>query len=113
MKIKPLEDRIVVEPDPIVEKTVGGIVLAKNAQELPSTGTVVAVGPGRLLDSGVRAAMSVSVGDRVAYGRLAGTQIEVDDDQFWLMRESEIIAILEEPTEAPQSQQAPQLRAAN
>ena len=78
IKIRPLDDRIVVEPIDAEEMTAGGIVLPDSAQEKPQRGTVLAVGPGKLMDSGERGALAISVGDEVIYGKYAGTEIEVD-----------------------------------
>ena len=80
MKIRPLDDRVVVEPIEAEERTAGGIVLPDTAKEKPQRGTVVAVGPGRLLDSGDRASLSVAVGDEVIYGKYGGTDIKVNGD---------------------------------
>ena len=92
IKIKPLDDRIVVEPLDAEETTAGGIVLPDAAQEKPQRGTVVAVGPGKLLDSGNRGELSVSVGDEVIYGKYGGSDIEVDGDEVKILRESDILA---------------------
>ena len=92
IKIKPLDDRVVVEPIDPEEVTAGGIVLPGSAQEKPQRGTVVAVGPGKLLDSGDRGSLSVTVGDEVIYGKYGGTDIEVDGDDIKILRESDILA---------------------
>ena len=92
MKLKPLDDRVVVEPLEAEETTAGGIVLPDAAQEKPQRGKVVAVGPGRLLDSGERSAVSVSVGDEVLFGKYGGTDIEVEGDEVKILRESDILA---------------------
>ena len=91
-KIRPLDDRVVVEPIEAEEMTAGGIVLPDAAQEKPQRGTVVAVGPGKLLDSGDRGTLSVSIGDEVIYGKYGGTDIEVDGDDVKILRESDILA---------------------
>jgi chaperonin GroES len=91
-KIRPLDDRVVVEPMEAEERTAGGIVLPDTAKERPQRGKVVAVGPGRLLDSGERAAMSVAVGDEVIYGKYGGTDIEVNGEEVKILRESDILA---------------------
>ena len=91
-KIRPLDDRVVVEPIEAEEMTAGGIVLPEAAKEKPQRGTVVAVGPGRLLDSGERGALSVAVGDEVIYGKYGGTDIEVDGDDVKILREADILA---------------------
>ena len=91
-KIRPLDDRVVVEPMEAEEMTAGGIVLPDTAKEKPQRGTVVAVGPGKLLDNGQRGALSVAVGDQVIYGKYGGTEIEVDGDDVKILRESDILA---------------------
>jgi chaperonin GroES len=92
IKIRPLDDRVVVEPLKAEEKTAGGIVLPDSAQEKPQRGTVVAVGPGRLLDSGSRGELSVAVGDEVIYGKYGGTDIEINGEEVKILRESDILA---------------------
>jgi chaperonin GroES len=92
IKIRPLDDRIVVEPMQAEETTAGGIVLPGNAQEKPQRGTVVAVGPGKLLESGQRGELSVTVGDEVIFGKYGGTEIEVDGSDVKILRESDILA---------------------
>ena len=92
LKIRPLDDRVVVEPMAAEEKTAGGIVLPDTAKEKPQRGKVVAVGPGKLLDNGQRAAMSVAIGDEVIYGKYGGTDIEVDGDEVKILRETDILA---------------------
>jgi chaperonin GroES len=92
MKLNPLDDRVVVEPLDAEETTAGGIVLPDAAQEKPQRGSVVAVGPGRLLESGERAAVGVVVGDEVLFGKFGGTDIEVDGRDVKILRESDILA---------------------
>ena len=92
INIRPLDDRIVVEPMAAEETTAGGIVLPDTAQEKPQRGTVVAVGPGKLLDSGERGELSVTVGDEVIFGKYGGTEIEVDGKDVKILRESDILA---------------------
>ncbi len=92
MKLRPLEDRVVVEPQDAEEKTAGGIVLPDAAQEKPQRGKVIAVGPGKLLDSGERGELSVSKGDEVIYGKFSGNDVEVDGQDLKIMRESDILA---------------------
>jgi len=92
LKIRPLDDRVVVEPMEAEEMTAGGIVLPDTAKEKPQRGKVVAVGPGKLLDSGQRAEMSVTVGDEVIYGKYGGTDIEVNGEEVKILRESDILA---------------------
>ena len=92
MKIRPLDDRVVVEPLAAEERTAGGIVLPDTAKEKPQRGTVLAVGPGMLLDSGKRGELSVSVGDQVIYGKYGGTEIEINGEEVKILRESDILA---------------------
>lgn len=94
MKINPLDDRVVVRPHEAEERTAGGIVLPDAAKEKQQRGTVIAVGPGRLLDSGERSAISVGVGDQVLFGKYGGTEIEVDGEEVKILRESDILAKL-------------------
>lgn len=92
LKIRPLDDRVVVQPEEAEATTAGGIVLPDSAQEKPQRGTVVAVGPGRLLDSGNRGTLSVAIGDVVIYGKYGGSDIEVDGKEVKILRESDILA---------------------
>ncbi len=92
IKIRPLDDRIVVEPHEAEETTAGGIVLPDNAKEKPQRGTVLAVGPGKLLDNGSRGQVAVEVGDQVIFGKYGGTEIEVDGTDVKILRESDILA---------------------
>jgi chaperonin GroES len=92
IKIRPLDDRVVVEPMAAEEVTAGGIVLPDNAKEKPQRGTVVAVGPGKLLDNGTRGTLSVAVGDEVIFGKYGGTEIEIDGEEVKILRESDILA---------------------
>jgi len=92
ISLRPLDDRIVVEPLEAEEKTAGGIVLPDTAKEKPQRGTVLAVGPGKLLDSGQRAEISVGVGDEVIYGKYSGSEVEVDGRELKILRESDVLA---------------------
>ena len=92
INIRPLDDRVVVEPLEAEETTAGGIVLPDTAKEKPQRGTVVAIGAGKLLDSGERGEMSVAVGDEVIYGKYGGTDIEVDGTEVKILREGDILA---------------------
>ena len=92
VNLRPLDDRIVVRPLDAEETTAGGIVLPDSAKEKPQRGTVVAVGPGKLLDSGNRGTLSVAVGDVVIYGKYGGSDLEVDGDEVKILRESDILA---------------------
>ena len=92
LAIRPLDDRVVVEPVDAEEVTAGGIVLPDAAKEKPQRGKVVAVGPGKLLDSGERGELSITVGDEVIYGKYGGTDIEIDGNDIKILRESDILA---------------------
>jgi chaperonin GroES len=92
IKVRPLDDRVVVEPLEAEEKTAGGILLPDTAKQKPQRGRVVAVGPGKLLDSGVRAPLAVATGDEVIYGRYAGSDIQVERKEIKILRESDILA---------------------
>ncbi len=92
IKLRPLDDRVVVEPSEAEEVTAGGIVLPDAAQEKPQRGKVVAVGAGKLLDSGNRGELSVGIGDEVIYGKYGGSDIEVDGNELKILRESDILA---------------------
>ena len=95
IKIKPLDDRLVVLPDDPEEITGGGIVLPDSAREKPQRGKVIATGPGKLLDSGKHGKMSVKKGDIVFYGKYSGTEVEVNDDTYVIVRENDILAIVD------------------
>ena len=92
MDFKPLHDRVLVRRVEGEEKTKGGLIIPDSAKEKPQRGKVVAVGPGRLLDSGERCAVSVQVGDEVLFGKYGGTEIEVDGVDIKILRESDILA---------------------
>lgn len=92
INLRPLDDRVVVAPLEAEEVTAGGIVLPDSAREKPQRGKVVAVGAGKLLDSGERGALSIGLGDEVIYGKYGGSEIEVDGDEFKILRESDILA---------------------
>lgn len=92
MQLKPLDDRVVVRPLDAEETTAGGIVLPDSAKEKPQRGKVVAVGPGRLLESGERSAISLKIGDEVLFGKYGGTDIEVEGEDVKILRENDILA---------------------
>jgi chaperonin GroES len=92
INLRPLDDRVVVRPCEAEEVTAGGIVLPDAAKEKPQRGKVVAVGIGKLLDSGKRGELSVAVGDEVIYGKYGGSDIEVDGTEYKILRESDILA---------------------
>ena len=93
--IRPLGDRIVVKPTPTEEKTKSGIVLPDTAKEKPQEGEVIAVGSGRLLENGQRVAIDLKVGDKILFSKYAGTEIKLDDVEYLIMRESDILGVIE------------------
>ena len=95
MKLKPLDDRVVIKPNQAEDVTAGGIVLPDSAKERPLMGKIIAVGEGKLLDNGSRAKLSVKKNDVVLFGKYGGSDVEVDDVEYKIMRESEILAIVE------------------
>lgn len=95
IKFHPMEDRVLIETSEAEQTTAGGIILPDNAREKPQRGTVIASGPGKMLDSGKRGEMSVKVGDEVIYGKYAGTEIEISGEKFFILRENDILAIVD------------------
>jgi len=93
-KIQPLSDRVVVQALDEAEQMRGGLYIPDTAKEKPSQGTVVAVGPGKISDEGVRMDMDVSVGDKVLYGKYSGTDVTLDGSEYLILRESDILAIV-------------------
>lgn len=94
LNIRPLEDRVVVEPAEAEEKTAGGIVLPQTAREKPLQGKVIAVGPGKLIEkTGERGKMSLKTGDTVLYGRYTGTEVELNGEDYVILRESDVLAV--------------------
>jgi chaperonin GroES len=96
MALQPLHDRIIVEAAAKEQTTAGGIILPDTAQEKPQRGTVLAVGPGKRLDSGQMAPVDVKVGDVVLYGKYGGTEVTVDGKDYVIIRAEEILAVLED-----------------
>tara|TARA_Y100001960_G_C13994880_1_gene503905 strand:+ start:186 stop:470 length:285 start_codon:yes stop_codon:yes gene_type:complete len=94
MKLKPLSDRVVIMPQEAEEKTASGIILPDTAKEKPQLGKVVAVGKGKMSDSGNLIKMDVKVNDKVLYGKYSGTEISFEGDELLIMRESDILAVL-------------------
>ena len=94
-KVRPLDDRILVKPNDPEEKTKHGIYLPEGAKEKPMSGKVVAAGPGKLSDDGSRASLSVKKGDAVVYGKYSGTEIELDGNTYMIVRESELLGVIE------------------
>jgi chaperonin GroES len=95
MKLKPLGNRVVVEPLEEEEITAGGIVLPETAKEKPQKGNIVAVGPGERDDDGKRIEMDVKEGDQVLFAKYAGTEIKIDGKKLLILRESDLLAIIE------------------
>jgi chaperonin GroES len=95
MQIRPLQDRVVIEPNPKEEKSAGGILLAGDAQEKPSEGKVVAVGPGKILENGSVHKCQVKVGDKVLYGKYSGTEVKLAGKPVLIMREEELFGVIE------------------
>jgi len=95
MKIRPLHDRVIVKRLEEKEVIKGGIIIPDTAKEKPMEGEVIAAGPGKVQEDGKRSPMDVKAGDRILFGKYAGTEIKVDDEEFVIMREEEILAILE------------------
>lgn len=92
IKLRPLDDRVVVQPLEAEQVTAGGIVLPDAAQEKPQRGKVIATGPGKLLDSGNRGELSIKVGDEVIFGKYGGSEVEVNGEEYKILRESDILA---------------------
>jgi chaperonin GroES len=95
MKLKPLDDRIVIKQSEAEEKTTGGIILPDTAKEKPQIGKVVETGPGKLLDNGKRGKMSVKKKDEVIYAKYGGNEIEIDGEKYVILRESDIHGVVE------------------
>ena len=94
MKIKPLSDRVVVKAEAAEEKTASGIILPDTAKEKPQMGKIVAIGPGKISDSGSSIKMTVKVGDKVLYGKYSGTEVTFENEDYLIMKENDIFAIL-------------------
>ncbi|MFO0934937.1 MAG: co-chaperone GroES [Gemmataceae bacterium] len=92
VSLKPLDDRVVIEVLEAEERTAGGILLPDNAQQKPQQGKVISTGPGRLLDSGARAPLSVKVGDTVLFAKYGGSDVEVNGVEYKIMREGDLLA---------------------
>ncbi len=95
MAVKPLEDRVLVKPIERESVTESGLYLPESSKERPVRGKVVAVGPGKRLENGKRADMSIKKGDTVVYGKYSGTEVEIKGDEHLILRESEVLGILE------------------
>jgi chaperonin GroES len=94
-KLQPLGDRVVVKPTPREEMTKSGIVLPDTAKEKPQEGTIVAAGPGRILDDGKRESMDVKAGDKVLYAKYAGTEFKIEGEDLLIVKQSDILAVVE------------------
>jgi chaperonin GroES len=94
LTLKPLDDRVVVEPTEAEEKTAGGILLPDTAKQKPQQGKIVAVGPGKMSDEGNRIALAVKVGDIVLYGKYSGSDVEVNGKELKILRETDLLAKL-------------------
>jgi chaperonin GroES len=94
LKLKPLADRVVVRPLEAEEKTAGGLYIPDTAKEKPMQGEIMAVGAGKVSDDGKKIAMEVKVGDKILYGKYSGTEVRIDGEDYLIMRESDIFAIL-------------------
>jgi chaperonin GroES len=95
MSVRPLDDRVLIKQSKAEEKTAGGIVLPDTAKEKPQRGRVIAAGPGKLLDSGQRAKMSLKKGDEVFYGKYSGTEVKIDGENYVILKESDVLAVIE------------------
>lgn len=95
-KLRPLGDRVVVQPTAREEVTKSGIVLPDTAKEKPQKGTIVAAGPGRILDDGKREAMDVKEGDVVLYAKYAGTEFKIDEEEYLIVSQKDILAIVQD-----------------
>jgi chaperonin GroES len=98
--IKPLQDRIIIKRIEEGEQIRGGIIIPDSAKEKPQEGEVIAVGAGKKLDSGERIAMDVKEGDRVLFGKYAGTEVKLDDEEYLIMREDDILGVIERAAKA-------------
>jgi chaperonin GroES len=94
MKIKPLADRVVIKASPAEEKSRGGIILPDTAKEKPVVGEIVAIGPGKVTDDGKTVKPEVKVGDKVLYGKYSGTEVTIEGEEYLIMREADIFAIV-------------------
>ena len=94
MKVKPLADRVLVKPLEAQEMKKGGIIIPDTAKEKPQQGEVMEVGPGRITDDGKTVAMEVKKGDKILYGKYSGTEVTIDDVEYLILRESDILAVI-------------------
>ena len=96
MQLRPLGDRVLVKPEKAEQKTASGLYISSGAQEKPQRGEVIAVGAGKLDDKGERIPVNVKVGDVVIYGKYGGNEVKIDGEEYLLMRDSDIYAVVEE-----------------
>lgn len=94
-KIRPIDDRVLVRPTEPEDRTNSGIFLPEGAKEKPMTGSIVAVGPGKLNDNGSRAELSVKKGDKIVYGKYAGTEVEINGEDLVIIKESELLGVID------------------
>lgn len=94
MNVKPMEDRVILKPMEAQEKTAGGIIIPDNAKEKPQKGEVIAVGPGKVSDKGQKIEMSLKKGDKVLYGKYSGTEVNIDGEDYLIVRESDVLAVI-------------------
>jgi len=95
MKLRPLDDRIVIKQSEAEEKTAGGILIPDTAKEKPQLGKIVATGPGKMLDNGKRSQISVKKNDKVIYAKYIGSEVEIDGEEYVILREGDILGIVE------------------
>lgn len=95
MKMRPLQDRVIVERVEEEEKTVGGIIIPDTAKEKPQEGTIIAVGKGKVLDNGTKIELDVKVGDKILFSKYAATDIKIDGKEYLIMREDDILGVVE------------------
>ena len=94
MNVRPLHDRVIVKRIEEKEQIQGGIIIPDSAKEKPMEGEVIAAGPGKVMEDGKRAAMDVKAGDRILFGKYSGTEIKIDNKEYVIMREDEILAVI-------------------
>jgi len=94
MNIQPLADRVLVEPMEVQEVKKGGIIIPDTAKERPQEGKIIATGPGRITDSGQKIDLEVAIGDKILYGKYSGSEVRIDEKEYLIMRESDILAVI-------------------
>jgi len=95
MKLRPLDDRVVIKPSQAEEKTAGGIIIPDTAKDKPQMGKIVAAGLGKILDDGKRSPMTVKKGDEVIYGKYIGSDVEIDGEKYVILSEKDVLGIVE------------------